>query len=169
MAAPAGQSGLIYDTNFWLAISFVIFCIVIVKAAGKTIIGTLDSRSDKIRTTIAEAETLRTEAQQLLAQYQRKQRDAQKETDAMIEKAKMHAYQITKNAEKELKDHIAMKESQLQDQVARMKDQAMAEMKAHAAHLSAAATADIIQDTMNKKTANTLIDGSIKQIKDIAS
>lgn len=165
MATPAGKTGLIYDTNLWLAFSFAIFVYIVWKAAGKLIIGALDKRSENIKKDILEAETLRTEAQQLLAQYQRKQRDAQKEAERMLDNAKTNAYQIRKAAEKDLKDSIALKEKQLAERITRMKDQAIAEIKTQAAHLSILATTHILAENTDKKTQTRLINDAIGDIK----
>ncbi|MEC8621958.1 MAG: F0F1 ATP synthase subunit B, partial [Pseudomonadota bacterium] len=65
--------------EFWVAVGFLILLAVLLKPAKKIIIESLDSRAEKIRSSLDEAEKLREEAQHVLADYQRKQREAAKE------------------------------------------------------------------------------------------
>ena len=68
------------DPTLWVAVGFFIFVAAVFKVAKKTITGALDGRAEDIRNSLDQAAGLREEAQQLLAEYQRKQRDAVKET-----------------------------------------------------------------------------------------
>jgi len=85
---------LTQDTNIWVAISFIVFCLIAFKLGRKSVVNGLDSRIEDVRSEIENAERLRVEAQELLAQYQRKQRDAEKESKEMISKAKDQAKQL---------------------------------------------------------------------------
>ena len=51
----------------------------------------LDERSDKIREDLAEAKRLREEAQHLLAEYQRKRKDAEAEAASIVAAAEREA------------------------------------------------------------------------------
>ena len=67
---------LFHDTNTWVLLGFLIFVGFIYKRAANIVTTKLDERADNIRKQIEEARTLREEAQAMLAQYQRQQRDA---------------------------------------------------------------------------------------------
>ena len=71
------------ESTNWVLISFVIFAIGFWKFGLKLLLGKLDGRIEDIRKEIETAESLRVEAQELLAQYQRKQRDAAREGSAL--------------------------------------------------------------------------------------
>ena len=72
------------DPAFWAAVAFVIFIAATAKPISRLLTAGLDKRADKIRSDLEEAEKLREEAQDLLASYQRKQRDALAEAEAII-------------------------------------------------------------------------------------
>ena len=76
------------DPTLWVAVGFVIFVAAAYKPAAKAVVKMLDGRADAIRRSLDEAASLREEAQQLLAEYQRKQRDAVKETEDMLSRAR---------------------------------------------------------------------------------
>ena len=75
------------DPAFWAAAAFVIFIAATAKPISRLLTAGLDKRADKIRSDLEEAEKLREEAQDLLASYQRKQRDALAEADKVAAKA----------------------------------------------------------------------------------
>lgn len=148
----------------WVLISFVIFAIGFWKFGLKLLLGKLDRRIEDIRKEIETADSLRIEAQELLAQYQRKQRDAAREADVIIESAQKHAAEIQKQAESDLNEMVARKEAQLKDRLKRMEEVALQDIKAYAAELSVKATAEIIAKQMDQATNDRLVDQSIKAI-----
>lgn len=166
-AQYTGIEAVLHDTNAWLAVSFVIFVFVLVKFGKSAITSMLDKRIEKIKHDIETAENLRVEAQELLAQYQRKQRNAEKESERILDDAKRNAYNIKKAAEKELKDLIKRKEKQLEDRISRAKDGAMHEIQAYAADLAVLATQEIIADKMDAKKDGALVKDAIAGIKQI--
>lgn len=154
----------LHDSNIWLVFSFLIFCFILLKYGKKALEGMLDNRIETIKKEIQTAESLRVEAQEMLAQYQRKHRDAVKEADAMIAEAEKHAIEIRKNAEEELKQTIARREKQLKDRLSTLEAQAIAEIQKHAAELSINATREIIADNMDQKTHSKLVDDCLSSI-----
>ena len=152
------------DTGIWVLFSFFLFCFVIWKFAKDKVLAALDKRIEDIRKEIDTAESLRVEAKELLAQYQRKQRDAAKEADEIIAMAKEHAAEIKKSAEKDLKDIAKRREQHLQERLERMEQNAKQEIRAYAAELAVKATSEIIARQMDKKTNENLLDQSIKNI-----
>ena len=63
------------DTHSWVLVSFILFVTVAFRFGKDKFLAILDGRIEAIRNDIKTAELLRIEAQELLAQYQRKQRD----------------------------------------------------------------------------------------------
>lgn len=152
------------EATNWVLISFVIFAIGFWKFGLKLLMGKLDGRIEEIRKEIETAESLRIEAQELLAQYQRKQRDAAKEAEAIVATAQKHAAEIQKVAEAELNELIVRKEAQLKDRLKRMEDVALQDIKSYAAELAVKATAEIIAKQMDEKTNARLVEQSIKTV-----
>ncbi|NCT41628.1 MAG: F0F1 ATP synthase subunit B [Alphaproteobacteria bacterium] len=152
---------LLVDTYFWYTVSFAMFAIVIWKYGFPVMFNYLDTRIESIREEIAKAESLRTEAHELLAQYQRKHRDAVNEADEIIKNAKEHAKEIKAHAEAEIDEVMARREKQLEERVARMEANAIEEIKTHTANLAIEATAAIIADKLDKKANQNLVDTSI--------
>lgn len=155
---------LAYDTNLWVAISFALFIFVAYKLGKKSVLGGLDGRIAEIKSEIETAERLRVEAQELLAQYQRKQRDAEKEADAMIKEAKKQAKAITKTAETDLAELMDRREVQLTERLRRLEENAIADLQNHAADLAVAATTEMIVQTLDEKTNAKLNEETINSL-----
>lgn len=152
------------DANNWVLISFLIFVAIFMKFGKNALLGKLDARIAEIKREIETSESLRIEAQELLAQYQRKQRDAAKEAEAIVSHARESATQIRREAEAALKDTMARRESQLQERLQRMEEKAMNDIRAYAAELAVRATREIIVTEMDESTNAGMVDNSIKAV-----
>lgn len=155
---------ILQDTTIWVLFSFIVFAVMAFKLGKAKILDALDGKIATIRKEIETAESLRVESQELLAQYQRKQRDAAKEAEQIINTAKEHSKEIEKKAKLELKEVMAKREQQLNERIKRMEKAAIAEIQAHAANLAVKATTEIITKKLDSKAGNKLIDQSIKNI-----
>lgn len=155
---------LLNDAATWVLISFCIFAFFAFHLGKGKILGKLDGRIEEIRKEIATAESLRIEAQELLAQYQRKHRDAAKEAEAIVAAARKDADALLKQAESELQETIRRREQHLQERLQRMEEKAIADIRAHAADLAVKATAEIIAEKMDEKANENLVEQSIRQI-----
>lgn len=155
---------LLQDTHVWYAISFVVFLGLVWKFGRHAILGNLDRRIDAIRKEIKTAETLRIEAQELLAQYQRKQRDALKDAERIINTARTNAEELRRKAEADLNESINRREAQLKERIERMEQSAVQEIQAYASELAMKAAQEIIIEKLDKKTAEKLADQSIQDV-----
>lgn len=155
---------LLQDAHVWVLISFLLFAAVAFRFGASKFTSMLDGKIEAIRDDIKTAENLRIEAQELLAQYQRKQRDAAKEADQIVSSARKAAEMIRKEADTELQETMARKEAQLSERLARMEESAKAEIQTYAAELAVKATREIIASRLDQAANDRLVDQSIKAI-----
>lgn len=156
--------GLLVDSNFWVAVSFVVFAAIVFHFGKKFGVSKLDEKIESIRQELKEAENLRVEAQEMLAQYQRKQRDAEGEAKAIVSKAEEHAAKIRASAETELAASMARKEEQLAERLRRIEENAIAEIQNHAAELAVSATTQIISEALNDNVDDDLKKQTIQSL-----
>ncbi len=152
---------LAHDTNIWVVFSFLLFVFVAYKVGGKAVTGGLDARIAEIKREIEVAESLRIEAQELLAQYQRKQRDAEKEAAEIVASAERQVAKIRETAEAEMTDAAERREAQLAERLKRIEDKAMADIQNHAATMAVEAARQIIAQSMDEQTAASLTKNAI--------
>jgi len=154
------------NATFWAFIALILFFVLIVwmKVPGM-ISKTLDARADKIRDELNEARRLREEAQSLLADYQRKRREAEGEADAIIAEAKDEAERLTAETNAALEEMIARRTKAAESKIAQAEAQAIAEVRARAADVAADAAEKIFAAKVTGSVADGLMAKSIEDVK----
>ena len=154
------------DPTFWVAGSFVVFIGGVMYAkAHKSIAAMLDAKSEEIRKQIEEANSLREEAENLLLEYQRKQRDAEKEAADILAQAEADAKILTAAAKKELKATATRREKAAEDKIQQAEAAAVKEVKAVAADVAIAAATSVLSDTLKGKDGKALVDAAISDVE----
>ena len=148
---------LLQDSNVWVLISFIIFMGVAWKFGKDAALGGLDSKIDSIRTELEKAEKIRVDAQELLAEYQRKHKDALSEADKIIPEAKKHANDIREKAESDMAKAQARREAQLDQKLERLEQNATQEIQAYTAKIAVNAAREILSNQMNEKADKAII------------
>lgn len=154
---------MLSDPSFWVFLATVIFALVMVKYAREPLFKLLDERSDKIRRELDEAEKLRVEAQTMLAEYQRKHRDAMQTADEIIAHAKEQAERIRTDSIDALEAALERREAQLLDRINRAELAALQEVREQAADISAAAARQLVVEALSKDS-DSLVDKTIKDL-----
>jgi F-type H+-transporting ATPase subunit b len=147
--------------EFWIAISLVIFLGLVVWKGLKPVLASLDERAAKIKRELDEARSLREEAQHMMAEYKRKQRDALAEAEQIVEHAKQEAERHRHKAEEELEEALKRREKQAMDKIAQAEQAALREVRGQAVDLAIAATAKLVSEKMTDKQAGQIIDDTI--------
>ena len=155
---------LSHNTTVWVAISFVVFVAMAVKFAGKKITSALDAKIAQIKADIETAERLKKEAQDLFADFEKKQRDAEAIAAKIIEDAKASARLVQEQAEQDLTQSMQRREEQLVQRLKQIEERAIADIQNHAADLAIAATREIVAKTLDEKTSKNLVDQAIQSV-----
>jgi F-type H+-transporting ATPase subunit b len=155
---------LLQSAEFWVAVAFVLFVIFMLWKAAKPMMAGLDARAERIKNELDEAKRLREEAQKLLADYQRKERDAAKEAEAMLAHAREEATRLREKAAEDLKASVKRREQQALDRIAQAEAQAEAQVRAQAVDLAVAATRQILADKLDETQAARLVDEALKDL-----
>ena len=152
------------DPTFWVMVAFFVFVGALARPISGAIAAALDKRADKIRADLEEAEKLREEAQNLLASYQRQQRDAVKEAEAIVEHAKEEAERLTQQSRERLKAALERREKQAMDRITQAEAAALEQVQAHTVDVAIGAPRDFLADNLKGKQAEALIETAIKEL-----
>jgi F-type H+-transporting ATPase subunit b len=154
------------DPEFWVALAFVIFVGVLVKfGVPKMALSALDARGDRIKQALDEAHRLRSEAQAVLAQYQQKRAEAEKEAQAIIVSARVEAERLAGEAKVKVEEFIARRTKMAESKIAQAEAQALADVRAAAADAAVAAAEKVLVQTTHGAAAETLITRGISDLK----
>jgi F-type H+-transporting ATPase subunit b len=150
--------------EFWVLVAFILFVGFMVWKARKALMGGLDTRAARIKAEIDEAQRLREEAQALLTEYQKKQREALGEAQAMVKQAEEEGKRVRAKAETELTAALKRREQQALDRIAQAEAQALAEVRNLAADLAVAATRKILVEKLDPAKAQALVSDAIADL-----
>lgn len=153
---------MLRDPEFWILVAFVVFVVLVWKPGARAIGKLLDDRAEKIRSDLDRAAKLRDEAQALLADYQKKQRDALQEAAAIVAAAKAEAERLSAQAAVELETSLKRREQMALQRIAQAEQQALADVRAAAVDVAIAATGKLLAERLDAAKQDALIDGAIK-------
>ena len=157
---------MLEDPTFWVAVAFVVFVVFAGKPVTRAIFGALDARAARIGSEIENAQTLREEAQKLLAEYKRKQRDALKEAEEIVAHAKTEAGRVREHAEQDIEAALKRREQMAMDKIAQAEAQALQQVRDQAVDVARAATAELIAANLDQAKSAALVEQSIKELPD---
>ena len=157
---------ILQQPETWVAVAFVLFIGVIVYVgAHKKIIEALDHRAARIQTELDEARKLRDEAAKLLAVYQGKQKEAEREAEAIIAEAKAEAERVAAESKVKMEEFVARRTKLAEAKIGQAEAQAVADVRAAAADAAVTAAEAILRDTAKGQVADNLIARGIADVK----
>lgn len=153
--------------EFWILACLVAFFVILgYFKVHRTVASSLDKRAADIAAELDEARRLREEAQQLLASYQRKQREAMKEAEDIVTQAKAEAEQLAKETRANMEAQVERRTKLAEDKIAQAEAQALADVRSVAADVATGAARRVIAEKVDASADAKLIE---KSIADLAS
>ena len=154
------------DATFCALVGLIIFLAIVayLKVPGM-IAGQLDSRADKIRNELEEARKLREEAQQLLAEYQRKRKEAEAEAVGIVDAAKREAKALAADAKVKTEEYVTRRTAFAEQKIAQAERDAIAEVRGSAVDIAIEAARKVLGDKVDATTAGQLFKSSIDAVK----
>ena len=154
------------NPSFWVGAAFIVFLgILAYYKVHRMMIEALDLRASKIKEEIETAQRLRDEAQTLLASYERRQRDAQKEAEEMLAQARAQAARDQDAARRKLDEAMIRREQLALEKIALAEAQAEKDVRNAAIEAAVAAARDAIARNLSGDRAAALVDESIREVR----
>lgn len=154
------------EAENWVAIGFLCFLgLLAYIGAHRKVIEMIDARRSKIKSDLDEARRLREEAQALLAEFERKGREAEAEAAAIIAGAKAEAERLASDAKTKAEDFVTRRTKMAEAKIAQAESQALADVRSAAAEAAAAAAEKILSTAAKGKVADDLLARGIEDIK----
>ncbi len=154
------------DATAWATVGLVIFLgiIVYLKVPGM-VTRSLDERAKRISNELDEARRLREEAQQLLAEYQRKRKEAEQEAEAIVEAAKREAETLVREGRARTEDYITRRNAMAEQKIGQAERDAVNEVRARAVDIAIAATAKVLADKVDSSVEAELFRKSLEDVR----
>jgi F-type H+-transporting ATPase subunit b len=139
-----------FDATFWVAISFVIFCLIIIyKKIPQAINNLLDNKINEIKSEIDNTKNLKNESEQLLAKYKKKIEEAHTEAGVIINSEKKETEMFIKESENKFEQLITNKKKSLEQKLDQMRIKAIKDIQNISNKIALEAVEKIISNSAN--------------------
>ena len=148
----------------WGGAAFLILLVVMVKKGFPAVKGAMDARAERIQADLDAAETAKSDAQAIQADYEARLADAKGEAARLFEEARTTADQLkvdlTSRAEA---DVVEMRERATAD-IEASRQQAIADLRAEVAGIALGAAERVVQSSLDEDAQRRLIDEYIDEV-----
>jgi F-type H+-transporting ATPase subunit b len=152
------------DELLWGAVSFAALFFLLRKFAYPTIKQGMQARTERIRNDLQAAESSRSEAEGVLAEYRAQLNDAKAEAGRIIEEARQAADALKRDQEARLQSELADLRTRAVADIDAAKAQAMADLRGEVAQLAIGAAETVVQRNLDAETQTQLVEDYINQV-----
>ena len=154
------------DATFYAFVGLILFFIVVAyfKVPG-ILLRSLDSRADEIRGELAEAKRLREEAQHVLADYQRKRREAEEEAKDLVAAAERDAKAIKEEARRKTEEYVERRTAFSEQKIRQAEQEAVAAVRGAAVDVAVDAARIVLEKKATPAVRSKLFSQSVDAVK----
>ena len=139
-----------FDAAFWVAISFILFCLILIyKKIPQLINKLLENKIDEIKSEIENTKNLKLESEQLLKKYKDKIQDAHIESKNILTSEKKDAENYIRESESKFEQLMINKKKSLQQKLEQMRIAAIKDIQHISNKIALEAVRKIILDPAN--------------------
>jgi F-type H+-transporting ATPase subunit b len=154
------------ETENWVALGFLLFLgLLAYLGVHRKLTDSLDQRQARIKGELDEARRLREEAQALLAEFERKGREAEGEAAAIIAGAKVEAERLAAEAKTRMEDFVVRRTKMAEAKITQAEAQALADVRSAAADAAVSAAEKILAAAAKGKVAENLLAQGIEDVR----
>jgi len=148
----------------WSAITFLILVALLYKFAFNPLIRLQQQRQSEIRQAIHDAETLRDEAEELLANYKRQLAEARQEAESILDRARKAGESTKAEVLEEARLQAEATLAKARQQIERDTSQALQQIREEVADLTVAATERVARTSLSGEDQLRLVQEAINDI-----
>ncbi len=161
---PQFDTTFLSSLIFWSVVSFGILMFLLYKFAFPALVYILDEREKRIRESIAHADRMKEEAEQLLAEYKAKLAAAQQEAHSILEQARQRSQQaLDENEQRVERETQKMLEDARRD-IDRERQSTVKELREHVADLVLQVSEKVLAREIRDQDHKALIQETLGKI-----
>ncbi|WP_026618459.1 F-type H+-transporting ATPase subunit b [Ensifer sp. WSM1721] len=154
------------DATFYALVGLILFFALIAYLKVPGMVGkALDARADKISNELAEAKRLREEAQSLVAEYQRKRKDAEAEAASIVAAAQREAEMLTAEAKQKTEEYVARRTALSEQKIKQAESDAINAVRAAAVDLAISAAEKVLASKTDAGAQEALFKKALGEVK----
>ena len=157
---------MILDATFWVTISFFIFLgILIYFKIPQKIKGSLEQNILNIKNEIAEAEKLKEDAKNILAEHERKISNSKNEVKEMINQANEEAEKNVIKTNEVFHNFMENRKKNAEERIRQLKNQAEKDIKNASVKIAIESVEKLIKNSLDKSKLDKIYSSSIEETK----
>jgi len=157
---------MILDATFWVTISFFIFIgILIYFKVPQKVMGALDQNIINIKNQIHEAEKLKEDAKNILAEHEKKISSSKNEVRKMIDKANDEAEKNVIKTNQEFHNLMDNRKKGAEERIKQLKNQAVKDIKNASIKIAIESVEKLIKNSIDKSKLDKIYNASIEETK----
>ncbi len=157
---------MIIDATFWVAISFLIFVILLIyfKIPSK-IKNILDENINQIKKQVDESEKLKEEAKRQLAEYEKKIGDSKSQVNKLIKEANDQAEKNIIKSNEVFHKLIEIRKKNTEEKIKQLKNQAIKDIKNASVKIAFESIEKLLLNSLDKSKLDKIYSQSIEETK----
>ena len=157
---------MIIDATFWVAISFLIFIILLIyfKIPLK-VKNILDENINQIKKQVEESEKLKEEAKRQLAEYEKRIGDSKSEVNKMIKDANDQAEKNMIKANEIFHKLLEVRKKNTEEKIKQLKNQAIKDIKNASINIAFESVEKLLINSLDKTKLDKIYSQSIQETK----
>ena len=157
---------MMLDATFWVTISFFIFLgILFYFKIPQKVKDTLEQNISDIKSQINEAESLKEDAKNILAEHEKKISNSKNEVQEMLNKASEEAEKNVIKTNKEFHIFIENRKKNAKERIKQLKNQAEKDIKNASVKIALESVEKLIKNSLNKSKLDEIYNSSIEETK----
>ena len=157
---------MIIDATFWVMISFFVFIgLLIYFKIPQKIKVTLDENISTIKSQIDEADKLKEDAKNILAEHEKKISNSKKEVALMISKANEEAEKNVLKTNKDFHNLVETRKNNAELKIKQLKDQALKDIRNASVKIAIESVEKLIKNSLDKSKLDKIYSSSIEETK----
>jgi F-type H+-transporting ATPase subunit b len=149
----------------WTLVAFIIFVAIAIYLKAPSMIGKLlDEQIERVKKELSDAIELKEEANALLAEYERKKEDAEKEAETIIANAKERAKNYEQSALAKSEEIIKRQEAQSVEKINQAEIQAMSRIRKSIIEKSIDSAEKLVSEKISSKKSDQIFTDSLKDL-----
>ena len=157
---------MVIDATFWVAISFLIFVILLVyfKIPSK-VKNILDENINHIKRQVEESEKLKEEAKRQLAEYEKRIGDSKSQVNKMIKEANNQAEKSIIKSNEVFHKFIEIRKKNTEEKIKQLKNQAIKDIKDASVNIAFESIEKLLLNSLDKSKLDKIYSQSIEETK----
>lgn len=119
------------NPEFWVSVAFCLVVLAAIKPLKQKLSDWGEKRAQAVRREIDESAKLRTQAEELYAEYKTRTKNLEKECTEIINTAKKESVRIQNDADEKIAERVAFRKKEVQDKIRSIEENAGQDIVAH--------------------------------------